>query len=167
MTTSLKDALISAYDRQYRVDEEGRVVSPSGVYLKLSPDKWGYLGFSIGLNKTVRTVPVHRLLAYQVFGDKIFEQDILVRHLDGNCQRNLSSNIDIGTQTNNMMDIPVAKRVLHALEAAKVQRKLSEEEVKQLRLDRAGGMKYDELVVKYRISKSTVSYIVNNKTYKM
>jgi hypothetical protein len=125
------------------------------------------LGFSVSCDKYIRFVYVHRLQAYQSFGNKIFDVNITVRHLDGDSLNNSEDNIAIGSQSDNMMDILPSNRIKHALKAAKIQRKLLEEEVKQLRLDRAGGMKYDELIEKYGISKSTVSYIINNKTYKL
>jgi isopentenyl phosphate kinase len=64
-----------------------------------------------------------------------------------------------------MMDIPPAERHKKARKAAATQRKLSKVDVSDLRRDRAGGMTYKMLMAKYGLAKSTVSYIVNGKTY--
>lgn len=50
--------------------------------------------------------------------------------------------------------------------AASFQRSLTEERVAQLREDRENGDTYAQLMKKYGLAKSTVSYIINRKTYK-
>lgn len=65
-----------------------------------------------------------------------------------------------------MMDKSLEDRKWLAMIGARTQRKLSEEEVQQLRNDRNAGFSYSKLMAKYNIAKSTVSYIVNKYTYK-
>jgi Mor family transcriptional regulator len=64
-----------------------------------------------------------------------------------------------------MMDKPSDVRVRAAKAGADVQKKLTADEVISLRAERERGAKYVDLVEKYGISKSTVSFIVNRKTY--
>ena len=110
-------------------------------------------------------IRVNRLQAYQKFGDALFSCDE-VRHLDGNHKNNSWDNIAIGSKSDNELDKPKAVRVRSAKTAARTQRSLSDSEVRQLRRDRVNGKTYAQLMVKYGIAKSTVSYVVNRKTYR-
>jgi len=156
------ERLREAHAVGYRVDEEGRVFSPSGRQLSLSADRDGYPRFSVKLSDgLVRGVFVHRLAAYQLFGEAMFEPGIEVRHKNGKVSESGTSNILIGTHSQNMQDVDpeVRRRV-----AGRAARKLTDEQVAQLRSDRAAGMKYVDLCAKYGLRKSTISYIVRGIT---
>jgi hypothetical protein len=153
-----------AYIKGYRVDEEGNVYGLSGQKLIGWITRTGYHCFRIG--KNIANLKTHRLAAYQWFGDAMFEVGIEVRHLDGNPLNNVKTNLALGTASQNAMDKLPETRLRAARIAARVVRKLTDAEAIQLRNDRNNGMSYDELKEKYGISsKSTISYIVNNKTY--
>ena len=82
-----------------------------------------------------------------------------ISHLDGNYLNNSESNIDLGTNSDNMMDIPKEVRIRKSSNASK---KYSDELVQMIRLDKEKGMSYKELMIKYNISsKGTLSYIIN------
>ena len=51
-----------------------------------------------------------RLQAFQKFGYKIYEQGIVVRHLNSDRGDDSWDNIDIGTQSQNLMDMPKEQR---------------------------------------------------------
>jgi hypothetical protein len=108
---------------------------------------------------------VHRLVAYQKFGDQIFDPGLVVRHLDGNQRNNCPSNLEMGTMSQNMLDRPAEVRLAHAKKAARARRSLSDAQVAQLRADHAAGIPYSRLMKKYGLAKSTVSYIINRITY--
>ena len=78
---------------------------------------------------------------------------------------NRLENIKLGTQSQNSMDRPKEERLAHGKHAASFRRKLTEGEVVELRDLRDQGWIYSDLCKKYDISKTAVSYIVNNKTY--
>jgi len=158
-------ALKRAYEKGYRV-VDGEPVGPNGNVLSTCVSSWGYHKFSVRDEDRSRVnVPVHRLVAYDKYGDSIFEKGIHVRHLDGNKTNNHPDNIAIGTASQNQMDKPQAQRLGVAKIAASYRRKLTDEQAKQLRKDREEGATYPQLMSKYGIAKSTVSYIVNKKTY--
>lgn len=90
----------------------------------------------------------------------------VVRHLDNDPHNNALENIGIGTQKQNMYDRPAAERIAHAKKAARRRRKLTDEQAVELRAEHEAGHGYTYLREKYGVSKSTVSYIVNNKTYR-
>ena len=159
--------LIEAYKKGYYVDDNGNVISPHGRELKLK-NEGGYLRFYMlsDIYNTTYPVSVHRFIAYHKFGESLFLKGIQVRHLDNNSLNNLWDNIDIGTQSENMMDIPRKNRIKKAKLAAKKLRKFTNEEIKTIRKEHQNGIPYSQLIKKYNVAKSTISYIINNITYK-
>ena len=63
-----------------------------------------YYQFSVRHGKKILKCYVHRLIAFQKFGDQIFKTGIVVRHLNCNSLDNSESNIEIGSQFENKMD---------------------------------------------------------------
>ena len=98
-------AIVEASEKGYTVKDDGRLISPGGRQLKLQlyenrPGRTQYYYFGSGSSK----VKVHRLVAYQKFGKRIFEPGVQVRHLDDNSLNNSWDNIGIGTQVDNWGD---------------------------------------------------------------
>lgn len=121
-----RQVLLIAKGKGYMVDNNG------GVWLgdkrrSLVKDHKGYYTFTIRCNlgdgDVFRRVWVHRLQAYQKYGDRIFDDFIQVRHLNGDECDNSFANIEIGTASDNMMDRPREYRVAQAKLAAKVLKK--------------------------------------------
>jgi len=164
MMNKSQTALVEAFEKGYRV-VDGSVISPKGRTISLVTDTNGYRKFSVKVAGERQHVPVHRLVGYEKYGKSLFEDDTCVRHLDGDCTNNKADNIRIGSYADNMQDIPAKIRVQKARKAAASKRKLTEQQVAQLRKDREEGATYPQLMSKYGIAKSTVSYIVNKKTY--
>ena len=166
--SNLNNALLEAYRRGYRVSEEGDLLKPSGKPASFTTSSTGY---KISRNLTVPGCSyktwffVHRLAAYQWFGDIIFRPSIQVRHLNNDSADNSRKNLAIGSQSENILDIPEAKRKSVGAYAASYLRSLSPADAQRLIDDRKDGMTYRELIEKYGVAKSTVSYIVNGKTY--
>ena len=118
MKSRLNKFLVEAYERGYRVND-GKVYNPSGKQIKLQLDKNGYYRFTIRLNGKNNSVRVHRLVAYQKYGDKLFEPGIEVRHRNNNSKDNLDENVFIGTSSQNKMDKNPEDRLEHAKKASK------------------------------------------------
>lgn len=158
-----------AYDSGYRVSEDGeKVTSPTGDVRKLGVNEDGYLFFGVrnrtlGINGPCR---VHHLAALQWFDhDEVTKDGIHIRHLDGNSRNNARENLALGTPQQNSMDRPEEERKKHAKVAASYLKKLSDDQVRELRRARKAGASYKELQARFGLTKSTVSYIVNRKTY--
>lgn len=169
--TSLNLGIVEAFKRGYRISNSGEILNPKGTVLKGSFTGGGYRYFSIRkvgkkIERGFLRVSVHRLLAFQKFENKLFEPNIVVRHLNSNKLDNSFDNIEIGSVSDNMLDQPKEVRIKRAKVAAATLKSLTDVQVLALREDRKNGAKYSELMQKYSISKSTVSYIVNKKTYK-
>jgi hypothetical protein len=160
-------AIVNAHQMGYKVTDDGRVLSPftgrerilwndKKRYRKLQTDIKGYLCFGIG--KCASKVMVHRLQAYQKFGNKIFEDGIQVRHLNGNSLDNSFDNIAIGTASDNMMDKPKALRVRQASLANK-----KHKDVLAIRAFYRTCNSYKKTMERFNISsKGTLHFILNN-----
>lgn len=111
-------------------------------------------------------VKVHQLSAYQMLGDEMIVSELLVCHKDEDELNNRMDNLYLGTHSSNMMDQPEAVRIARAKHAAKAQRRLTEEQVVELRQDSTDGMSNVALMAKYKIAAGTVSGIVNYRTYR-
>lgn len=157
------DHAFTALSLGYRVNCYGRVVSPRGKIRKEGKSKKGYLRFNISKGISVFT---HQLIAAQQFGDAVRPSSVVVRHLNGNRQDNRPSNIAIGSYSDNEMDRPRSVRLQKARHAARARRLLSDKEADRLRHERHKGRTYKELMDMFGIkSKSTISYIINGRTY--
>ncbi len=149
---------------KYHVDDGGNLHGPRGIR-KCREDKNGYFRFSARTSKGyLSEILVHQLVAYQKFGDEVYEHET-VRHLDGNMKNNRPDNIAIGSFSDNFFDCTEDSRKKRAKHAASFLRGLTTAQLIQLKEDRLAGMKYDDLSAKYGIAKSTISYILNGKTY--
>lgn len=156
---------LEAHKKGYKYID-GCVVSPYGRKLKLSFTTTGYLKFSIrtgsrsdGTSKK-KTVLVHRLVAYQKYGDRVYNRCV-VRHLDGDCTNNDPGNIVLGSQLQNILDINPADRRYKSLVAAKAQRRFTDSEIIAIR---AGHHSYKKTMKKWGItSKGTLHHILNHE----
>lgn len=157
-------ALIEAYNKGYRITEKGDVLGVRGR--KLSPRiQYGYKKFCTRLESGERyIVNYHRLQAYQKFGDKMFEEGIVVRHLDGNSSNNSWYNIAIGTESDNSMDKdPKVRKKVATNASRKMQDNTrSYEERCLIYEDLKNGIPYTEIMIKHGISsKGTLSFMKN------
>lgn len=151
----------------YTVTKEGILLNRNGVHVrgKIKDRKRDYYSFDIRIgprseNKKVHCM-IHRLQAYQKFGDDIYKEGIVIRHLNGDRYDNSYDNIDIGTIKDNKNDIP---RELISINCGQISRKYSEEVIESIREDRKNGYTYKQLMSKYNItSKGTIHYILNEE----
>ena len=161
--SKINKAIVEAKQKGYYVDKQGNVYSPNKkLSLKTRYDR--YL-FSIRFNGERINIPVHKFIAYLKFGEKLFNEEIVVRHLNDISLDNTWDNIGIGTQSDNMLDIPVKKRKEIAVNASNYVRRFTDGEVKNILNDRSKGFTYKDLCEKYDTSKGTLSYLFNKSLY--
>ena len=146
-----------AYKKGYRINNLGEIVNPKNSIINGFISNRLYKIFKVRNGTKYLTIGVHRLIAYQKFGNKIFNQDIVVRHLDGNKLNNKYENIEIGSFSDNKMDIPSNIRVKMAVHANKDRKILSEEQTIELQSLYAEGYRMKFLMLKFNI-KSKSSY---------
>lgn len=157
--------MYNLYEKQlvelgYSITKDGKCISKTGKELK-GYKKGNYQYLSTRVNGVMIISPFHRIQAYQKFGDKIYEDDIVVRHLDSNPLNNSWDNIEIGTHSDNMMDQPEEQRIKKASNANK---KYSDELVLEIKEYRDLGHTYSEIMEKFNIlHKGTVSNLLNSR----
>lgn len=109
-----KETIEYAFNKGYRYNFNtctldtplGTKVSPK-IY---SGQKYPTYTICIG-DKKRRSFSIHRFVAYQLYGDKVFDEGVCVRHLDGN-KFNLSpDNIKLGSHSDNELDKPKSVRI--------------------------------------------------------
>lgn len=151
-----------AYEKGYRVTKEGQLLNPKGEKIG-SIDANGYKTTTIRINSKNVIIKTHRLQAYQKYGDKLFEDGIVVRHLNGNSLNNSWDNISTGTQVENLKDIPLKQRQLNALQSAHKRIKHSKEFVDELKKEYRVLKSYAELSRKYNIATSVIWNLINKR----
>lgn len=118
--------------------------------------------FTIHYEKRRSTVQVSRLVAYKKYGNAMFAEGIVVRHLDGDSTNNLPENIAIGSQSQNMMDRPEEERIKSAKTASSYLRKFTDAEENEIVDYHNFTGSYSMTMRKFEISsKGTLWYILN------
>lgn len=150
------------YEKGYSIDDDGIVYNSKGHKITLGL-KEGYPSISVRYgNGYYRKIKASRFQAYRLFGDKIYEPDIVVRHLNGNREDHSASNIAIGTMSDNMFDMTKAQRIEKSIPGAKSVNKYTPEFVAKIRNEYASGKSYNKIQKEYGIPKSSISYIIHN-----
>lgn len=165
MVNKQKEALLKVIESGYKV-VDGNVINPDGQLRMLRIDTRGYYVFSMKINGVSHAlnVDVHRLVAYQKYGDELFEKGIEVRHLDGDKLNNSPDNIALGTHSQNMMDIPKEQRLNISINAARKNRRFNDNDMMNIRMDHEKLKSYKKVMNKWGItSKGTLHYILNTK----
>jgi hypothetical protein len=149
-----------AAKRGYVVTEEGVLLNPKGLELQ-SVDNGGYIKTTIRLNGKAVIFFAHRLQAFQKYGELLYNESILVRHLNSNKEDNSWQNIAIGTHSDNMLDIPKQIRIKKAIHASSFLKKYKNKEIIRFhKLHKS----YKKTMDQFNISsKGTLNYILNPK----
>lgn len=149
-----------AKERGYIINELGFVYNSKGKLVN-GTIRNNYKCICFKINGKDKKIPFHRLQAYQKFGDKIYEENTEIRHLDNDPLNNSFDNIEIGTSSDNKFDRPIEIRKNIASNAHK---KYSNELVLEIKEYYNSGHSYKEIMEKFNVSsKGTISYIINNR----
>ena len=174
--TKTHELIVLAFNRGFRI-RENNIVSPHGRVLSNKIYKGAnYPKFNIHVNGDTYALPIHKLAAYQFFGDAAFAVNVDVRHLDGDKLNFSKENIRLGTRRQNALDVPenLRKHRIKAASEARVaeQRHLTVEEVEELRSayqrlkgNRAPRGFLKQLAEKYGVSRSVAFYAATGRTY--
>lgn len=154
--TKSQQGIIIAYIKGYTIDKDGNVFYNNKKRKLYNYNN--YLRFSIRHNKIHYYIKVHQFQAYQKFGDKIFESDIEVRHLNGNSLDNSYENIDIGTHQDNVLDMPQEIRIKKAKYASSFMQKYNHKEIYDYYMT---CQSYKKTMNHFKIpSKNTIHFII-------
>ena len=160
----LKEVAEYAYNKGYRIDEYGYLISHKGIRLNPRIDSKGYYDTNIRINGKLYHLQCHTLAAYQKFGDKIFECEC-IRHLDGNKLNNKKENIEIGSYHDNSMDIQKEVRINTASIATKCTEHYHDDDfVKNVKEYYNKVRSYKQTMETFNItSKGTLYYMLHNR----
>ena len=151
-----------ASDRGYIVTVEGDALNRKGLKVGRLSSKKLYLEIGIKVANKVHNCSVHRLQAYQKYGDSLYMDGMVVRHLNDIKTDNSWANIVIGTQKDNMQDIPEQVRIQRARNASSSLIKHDSESIKKFFA--ANSNSYRATMEHFNISsKGTLHYIVNKR----
>lgn len=164
MAIKIKDDLIQYVleTNRYTVNKDGTVLSNiTGLEVGYCDNPRGYKFITINKDNHHRKIAVHRLV-WAVYGDKPITNSLVINHKNGIKNDNRIENLELVTVSeNNTHRFRVLKHP-----AVCGRKKINEDTAKEIRLLRKSGWKYSELCKKFNLCKSTISYIVNNKTWK-
>ena len=156
------------YNKGYRINKAGDFFNPIGKIIKgfLSQGYRKYKKRIEGDYNKYKYIKLSRFQAFCKFGDKIYEDGIVVRHLNGIRDDDSFDNIEIGTQSQNMLDRPAEERREHAMKATKAMMKYKNvNEI--IKYHEKNGKSYKKTMKKFNISSTgTLHYILNNRTIK-
>lgn len=151
----------------YTVTEDGHLMSPQNKIVGTHPNKKGrrYEYVSVLYKGKIDKLFAHRLQAFQKYGEEMYKEGIVVRHLNGNSLDNSFNNIAIGTNVDNALDIPKEKRKEMSVVANKASMrkiiKYDQNIVDKAVYMRKQGMSYAKIAKALGIStKSQAIYIV-------
>ena len=147
------------------------VYNRKGSKRKINYDSNGYPYFTItkGSRKTKNKksvhITLHRFVAYFKYGEKIFERNIQVRHLNNNKNDFSWKNIAIGYPSENSLDNPQELRLKYAINASKNIRKFNNETIKEIREYHNKYKSYKKTMKNFSITSSGSLYYILNNNY--
>ena len=148
---------VIAYDLGYRVNNKGQLIGLKGKPIGSVCN--GYYRFKIRQNSGYINCLSHRLQAYQKYGMDIYKTGIVCRHLNGNSLDNSMDNIEIGTQSDNIMDMKPEVRKSKAIYASSFVQVHNHDDII---LFHNKEKSYNKTMDKFNISsKGTLHYILN------
>lgn len=162
-----------SFEKGYRVTEAGELIGLKGrIPIKLY-GRAKYPTVSVSTDRTASKVyglPVHLLAAYCFYGEKVFDSNLVVRHLNGVLDVS-KVNLVLGTHSENNLDKPKEVREYAAKKARQSQgvtprnAKLDGKSRARVLELRQLGRSYNYLANLFNVSKSTIANLVNGRTY--
>lgn len=154
-----RDKIILAIEKGYMATDEGNIIGIKGKILRGVINKRNYRVFTLRDGKKNRLIFNHHIVAFQKFGEMLFEKGMEVRHLNGNSLDNSWLNIRIGTHQQNMMDKSAEVRLTSAMKATSHIRKYDKNEVRDFYAKNGWKKTMDNFKIS---SKGTLSYVLNS-----
>jgi len=146
---------LEQYDNKYLITTEGQVFSLKGTKKELlgKITKYGYRQIIINHKGIKKYILVHRLVLSSFVENPLGKRT--VNHKDGNKLNNSLSNLEWNTDSENQ---------IHAIEKKLITHKIDYETAEKIRNDIGTNR---ALAIKYKISKTQIGYIKNNKRWKI
>lgn len=97
-------AIIDAFQKGYRCDDDGTVIKPDGSIKKCHISAEGYSKFTYILGGIPRPILVHRFVMFCRVGDRLFTEKLWVLHKNDISTDNSVKNLYLGTAKDNARD---------------------------------------------------------------
>lgn len=111
------------------------------------------------VNYKCKHVSVHRIV-YAKFVGKL-DCNFIINHIDGNPSNNKPENLELVTQSQNNFHAYQTLNKKPVIGHSKITKKVAQ----MIRQQRKLGANYSELMSMFGLCKSTISYVVNKKTW--
>ena len=163
MSTKNNNSLIKKFveSGKYNITRDGHVYNKETGHEVGYTKSTGYRHISIGHGNSKKSIAIHRIIWY-VYGDTPLSDTLVLNHKDGNPLNNCIDNLEQVTQKENNLHM---YRVLkHPPVMGNC--KITKEQAEEIRELRKQGWKYEELMKKFNVGKTTISYVVNKKIWK-
>lgn len=149
--------ILLAIKKGYYVNENLEIVNKKGNLCKGYIAN-GYRCFTVRDGNKCIKILFHRFIAYKIYGDRVFDKKLHVRHINGIRSDNSAHNIRLGTISENMMDKPKEVRMRCAMHATSFVRKYDRQAVKVYWKQFGFKKAMEHFGIK---SKGTMSFIIN------
>ncbi len=156
--------------KRYKITSGGKLFRPDGIEILPSCSRRGYphIGVTIRSHGIDQKIFIHRIVAYQKYGEGLFETGIVVRHLNHDKKDFRPDNISIGSMSDNYYDHDsdyLENFPIQGSKAARSRRMFSMETAEEIRRRHRNGEGYRKLARAYGCSRSTIRFIVHRVTY--
>lgn len=142
----------------YIITADGHITTADGK--ELGYDHLNYLALSYNYGGKKMRLFKHRII-WAKFGNTKLTPDLVINHKDGNTYNNAITNLEQITQGENTLH---RYRVLHHKPVIG-NSKITKEQAEEIRTLRKNGWKYEDLMKKFKVGKTTISYVVNGKIW--
>ncbi len=170
------EAIKVAYDKGYRVTEDGTLLGLKGNPLlikKRGTQRYPTFSANVGslTGSGVYGIPVHKFAAYCFYGEETFKDGIVVRHLDADTENVSKENIVLGTYSQNELDKPseVRSRTGKIARASQPSRahnsKFTDEEVREIRRRRDAGESGVDIGKDFGVTRNCIYLIHTRRNY--
>jgi hypothetical protein len=159
------DAVRLALSKGYIATSDGRIVGPSGKCLSEGKTSKGYKHFGIRNGSKNLNVSSHRFVAAFFHGEEVLDSEC-IRHKNDDKSDNRPENLEPGSSSDNFGDINEKWRQSFATKGAHTRRKLTDEQVQQIKLKLVMKYSLSSLASEYGVAKSTIQQIKEGKSYK-
>lgn len=173
--SSIRKAIYIAYEKGYRVTDDGVLVGLKGKPLTVRKrGKQRYPTFSVKVGENTGSgvfgIPTHRFAGYCFYGDKIFDADLCIRHLDANTENISKENLVLGTYSENEHDksredrIRVAK-IARAAQGRAMNSKFTDEQVREIRKRASDGETGADIARDLGVTRNCIYLIIKRRNY--
>lgn len=107
-----------------------------------------------------RWLQVHRIIYLKFKGE--LDSRLVINHLDGNPANNKPENLELVSNSDNQKHKYNVLKSKPSIGNSKITKEIADE----IRHFSKSGLSYKNLMMKFSLSKTTISYIINNKIWK-